>query len=253
MSGSPSEVDVGPLIEGESPEAQGPVRVLPQDPNDPLEGGSRDIFVGGSREGDVDTSPDSFSDTDHDGEGSEYDDYDVEVKVKKRKLDPDDDSDYDPDFYRAPSPDSDSSAGSEAGPGHKLNDNPLDSSQQDLSLKSSRRPKPSPVPDGIKVPSHHQRNSTRQRVGSPAPNCQRTKDGSKDSRSSGRGQRVSLSDRKRCSNNRIKLPERHSNKTGDIGSKSAILPTRRPRQSTPTLPKRLPRSLLSSNLLYAVS
>lgn len=294
MSGSPSEVDVGPLIEGEGPEAQqGSVRVLPQDPNDPLEGGSRDIFVGGSREGDVDTSPDSFSDsslsssessdsglsdtdlpnyqdsgdqveadekgdvdgrdTDHDGEGSEYDDYDVEVKVKKRKLDPDDDSDYDPDFYRAPSPDSDSSAGSEAGPGHKLNDNPLDSSQQDLSLKSSRRPKPSPVPDGIKVPSHHQRNSTRQRVGSPAPNCQRTKDGSKDSRSSGRGQRVSLSDRKRCSNNRIKLPERHSNKTGDIGSKSAILPTRRPRQSTPTLPKRLPRSLLSSNLLYAVS
>ncbi|QGT47344.1 ORF043 [Saltwater crocodilepox virus] len=304
MSGSPSEVDVGPLIEGEGPEAQqGSVRVLPQDPNDPLEGGSRDIFVGGNREGEVDISSDSFSsssdssslsdsessdtdlpdyqdtgerqnandrvseqgdvdnkgedqggdDTDHDGEGSEYDDYEYETVSKKRKLDPDDDSDYDPNFYRAPSPDSDSSAGSEAGPGHKLNDNPLDSSQQDLSLKSSRRPKPSPVPDGIKVPSHHQRNSTRQRVGSPAPNCQRTRDGSKDSRSSGRGQRVSLSERKRCSNNRIKLPERHSNKTGDIGSKSAILPTRRPRQSTPTLPKRLPRSLLASSLLYAVS
>lgn len=120
------DVDVGTSY-GNKQSRESVIRSMPQDPNDPLEGGSRDVFVargdGDQETGVSDTSASSSEREPEIPEGreSEYDDYDVEVK--RRKVDSDADSDYDQSFFTAPDQGSDTDVESEAGSEHNSDSN----------------------------------------------------------------------------------------------------------------------------------
>ncbi|QGT48840.1 ORF045 [Saltwater crocodilepox virus] len=86
------------------------IKFLPKDPNDPLEGGSKDVFVSGGKQG-AGTSKELTQGLEQEpeipeGKESDYDAYDYETTVKKRKMDSDDDQ----DFFNAPDQDTDTEA-----------------------------------------------------------------------------------------------------------------------------------------------
>ncbi|ABJ08926.1 hypothetical protein CRV035 [Nile crocodilepox virus] len=80
------------------------IKFMPKDPNDPLEGGSKDVYVSGGQQGaDKELTQGLEQEPDIEGKESDYDEYEYDVKVKRRRTE----SDEDQDFFNAPDEETD--------------------------------------------------------------------------------------------------------------------------------------------------